>query len=81
MQLHVHKTPIFSSSVLAAANYPDPDCRSTHQKTLQDPVLLFDLDQDIGESTTLTSSDPVYTPTLSAMQTVSSLICWYSVVE
>ena len=62
---------LFNSALLSADDYPDVDCRPTHNRTEEDPVLLFDLDQDIGESSTLTDADPVYSTTLSEMLTVS----------
>ena len=45
--------------------YYDLDCRPSHEKTVQDPPLLYDLHLDPSELYTLTPDDPVYNQTMS----------------
>ena len=65
------------STTLCSDVYPNLDCRPTHKKTVEDPPLLFNLDQDPSEVYTLTPEDPEYNDIMDTMKTVSSMLSRY----
>ena len=50
--------------------YPDQDCWTATKKAVQDPPLLFNLDEDPSEVYTLTPKDPEYNDIMDTMKNV-----------